>query len=149
MNIEFGDKTSLGSGYLQSIYDNDEPIFIYEQDKYYRCEIETNQYNKRFIMIKSRYVNNKIKEIIKSIDMDVVNPISSEGYIKIAIIKSNKLLLPKTEEIFNGCINIEIPSIFIGQNKKVYIQVHCKEIKVLNIRKSDINIDLSKLTISK
>lgn len=155
------DETQFESGVMTSVYYDGGVLQIAERDRYVQVDgIETNQFNKKQMMIKSKTLSKMILDIIEGLQPKVNSPISSpllsDGCIRVTVLKKTRftkledrsLYVKNLDKVmFDACISLNIPTIFTTNNKTT-LQVSANEVVVTRVRVSDLDIDIKNLKLA-
>lgn len=146
---------------MRSLYYDGGVLQIAERDRYVQIDgIETNPYDKRQILIKSKVFSKMVSDIVavvqSHVDSPVSSPILSDGNLRVSVNAKTRFTKlhdrsPYTKSLddclFDACVSLSIPSIYTG-NGKTSIQIHANEVVVTNVRSSDLDINLEKLRLA-
>lgn len=155
------DETSFESGVMTSVYYDGGVLQIAERDRYVQIDgIETNQFNKRQILIKSKVLSKMVLDIIEGlrshVNTPIVSPLLGDGSLRVSILKKTRFtkLQDRTpyiksldQVLFDACVSLNIPTIFTT-NSKTTLQISANEIVVAHVRDSDFDIDIEKLKLA-
>jgi hypothetical protein len=160
-DITFGTaKQIFGKKLLIPVYYKKGTLEFTERNRYVNINnIETNQYDKKQLVVKSQTFNSIVSDIVEYISkeqkVNIRSPIGTDGSLRINITKDTrfsdvKRKSMKIEEIenvsFSACISIVVPTYYIDGDKST-IQLNVGECVVVEIKES-FEIDFDKLKLA-
>lgn len=144
---------------LTPVYYNGAALEFSERNRYVNINgIETTQYNKHQVIIKSKTITNMINDIVSSINEDLTkkinSPILTDGSIRLNVTKDTRFSNSKRKPIkdsldnsyFSACISISVPTIFTDTERST-IQLVLSECVVIEIKEA-LEIDFDDLKIA-
>lgn len=160
-DISFGtSKQIFGKKLLTPIFYKKGTLEFTERNRYVNVNgIETNQYEKKQLVVKSQTFNNIVTDIVEYINKEqkltIRSPIGTDGSLRINVSKDTRFSDIKRKSIkiedienvsFNACISVVVPTYYIDGEKST-IQLNVGECVVIDIKES-FEIDLDKLKLA-
>ncbi|CAO3621047.1 unnamed protein product [Cunninghamella echinulata] len=139
-DISFGTaKQVFGKKLLIPVFYKKGTLEFTERNRYVNVNgIETNQYEKKQLVVKSQTFNNIVTDIVEYINKEqkltIRSPIGTDGSLHIENVS------------FNACISVVVPTYYIDGEKST-IQLNVGECVVIDVKES-FEIDLDKLKLA-
>lgn len=116
------------------------------RNKYVKISgIETNNYGKKFVTIKSKEYADKIKDVADN--HDCINPLQPDGSFRAYINDKTTFSKDVGNCSFNACISIIFPTIYSDSKKKT-LQIYLKDVVVTEITTKGLEVDMNNLSLS-
>jgi Family of unknown function (DUF5482) len=159
--ISLGDSKQVfgKSKHLTPVYYSGGSLEFTERNRYVRINgIETTQYNKRQIIVKSKMIAKMVEDIVAAINEDltkkITSPILTDGSVRLNVTKDTRFTNSKRNvvkdnidnSLFSACVSISVPTIFTDADRST-IQLVLSECVIIEIKES-LEIDFNELKVA-
>jgi Family of unknown function (DUF5482) len=147
------------SKHLTPVYYDGGSLEFTERNRYVRVNgIETTQYNKRQIIIKSKAISKMVEDIISKLNEDlskkIISPVFTDGSVRLNVNKDTRFNNSKRKPIkdnldnslFSACVSISVPTVFTDSERST-VQLVLSECVIIEIKES-LEIDFDELKVA-
>jgi hypothetical protein len=147
------------SKHLTPVYYDGGSLEFTERNRFVRINgIETTQYNKRQIIIKSKTISKIVDDIVSKLNEDltkkITSPVFTDGSIRLNVNKDTRFNNSKRKPIkdnldnsaFSACVSVSVPTIFTDIERST-IQLVLSECVIIEIKET-LEIDFDDLKVA-
>nr|WOF72285.1 single-strand binding protein [Saccharomycopsis crataegensis] len=136
------------SKFLYPIFYEDSDLFFTLKNKFYIIDtVQTNNFNKEFIEIKSKQLDEQINKIAEKFNVSIDD--NKKYVINYKTVIKDAELNDLRNNRFKALISISIPTYYEDKKDvKTSLQLYIKEIIVLELISSEIEYEMNKLSLA-
>lgn len=147
------------SKHLTPVYYSGGSLEFTERNRFVRISgIETTQYNKRQVIVKSKLIAKMVEDIVdavnESLTKKVTSPILTDGSVRLSVSKDTRFTNAKRNAVkenldnslFSACVSVSVPTVFTDAERST-IQLVLSECVIIEVKES-LEIDFDELKVA-
>lgn len=147
------------SKHLTPVYYSGGSLEFTERNRFVRISgIETTQYNKRQVIVKSKLLAKMVEDIVdavnESLTKKVASPILTDGSVRLSVSKDTRFTNAKRNAVkdnldnslFSACVSVSVPTVFTDAERST-IQLVLSECVIIEVKEA-LEIDFDELKVA-